>query len=103
MAPRSRGRGRLLATAKDGVAHLNAYLDDYAYLANALLEMLQLRWRNEDATWLRQMLDAMLAHFEDRNSAGSSSRPTITKRSIHRSKSFSDDAIPAGNGIAARR
>ena len=59
------GGGRLLATAKDGVAHLNAYLDDYAYLANALLEMLQLRWRNEDAAWLREILDAMLAHFED--------------------------------------
>jgi uncharacterized protein YyaL (SSP411 family) len=29
--------GRLLATAKDGKAHLNAYLDDYAYLAHALL------------------------------------------------------------------
>ncbi len=33
------------------VSHLNAYLDDYAYLANALLEMLQVRWRNEDVTW----------------------------------------------------
>ena len=48
VAPWPDGGGRLLATAKDGVAHLNAYLDDYAYLANALLEMLQLRWRNED-------------------------------------------------------
>ena len=45
---------------KDGVSHLNAYLDDYAYLANALLEMLQLRWRNEDVAWLREILDAML-------------------------------------------
>ena len=60
------GGGRLLATSKDGTAHLNAYLDDYAYLADALLEMLQLRWRNDDATWLRDILDAMLAHFEDR-------------------------------------
>ena len=71
--------GRLLATAKGGVAHLNAYLDDYAYLANALLEMLQVRWRNADAAWLREMLDAMLAHFEDPSSADSSSRPTITR------------------------
>ena len=63
--PGPNGGGRLLATAKDGVAHLNAYLDDYAYLANALLEMLQLRWRNEDAAWLRDILDGMLAHFED--------------------------------------
>src|SRR6185312_5499491 len=39
---------RLRATCKDGVSHLNAYLDDYAYLASALLEVLQLRWNNED-------------------------------------------------------
>jgi uncharacterized protein YyaL (SSP411 family) len=94
--------GRLLATAKDGTAHLNAYLDDYAYLASALLEMLQLRWRNEDATWLRQILDAMLAHFEDAKLGGFFFTSDDHEALIHRSKSFSDDAIPAGNGIAAR-
>jgi uncharacterized protein YyaL (SSP411 family) len=96
------GGGRLLATAKDGVAHLNAYLDDYAYLASALLEMLQLRWRNEDAAWLRQILDAMLAHFEDAELGGFFFTSDDHEVLIHRSKSFSDDAIPAGNGIGAR-
>src|SRR3989475_5035 len=33
--------GRLLATSKDGHAHLAAYLDDYAYLMAALIELLQ--------------------------------------------------------------
>ena len=94
--------GRLLATAKDGVAHLNAYLDDYAYLANALLEMLQVRWRNEDVAWLRALLDAMLAHFEDKQLGGFFFTSDDHEALIHRSKSFSDDAIPAGNGIAAR-
>ena len=40
--------GRLLATYKDGRAHLPAYLDDYAFLADALLELLQTRWRSSD-------------------------------------------------------
>ncbi len=49
MQPHPDGKGRLLANAKDGVAHLNAYLDDYTpTIAAALLEILQLRWRNED-------------------------------------------------------
>jgi uncharacterized protein YyaL (SSP411 family) len=95
-------KGRLLATSKGGVSHLNAYLDDYAYLANALLEMLQVRWRNEDAAWLREILDAMLAHFEDRKLGGFFFTSDDHESLIHRSKSFSDDAIPAGNGIAAR-
>ena len=33
--------GRLLATYKDGRAHLDAYLDDYAFLLAALLELMQ--------------------------------------------------------------
>ncbi len=93
--------GRLLATSKDGVSHLNAYLDDYAYLANALLEMLQLRFRNEDVAWLRALLEAMLRHFEDRENGGFFFTSDDHETLIHRSKSFSDDAIPAGNGIAA--
>jgi uncharacterized protein len=94
--------GRLLATSKDGVSHLNAYLDDHAYLAAALLEMLQIRWRNEDVTWLRQILGVMLEHFEDPALGGFFFTSDDHEALIHRSKSFSDDAIPAGNGIAAR-
>jgi uncharacterized protein YyaL (SSP411 family) len=96
------GKGRLLATSKDGVSHLNAYLDDYAYLANALLEMLQLRWRNEDVSWLRNIIGTLLEHFEDTRDGGFHFTSDDHEKLIHRSKSFSDDAIPAGNGIAAR-
>jgi uncharacterized protein len=93
--------GRLLATHKDGVSHLNAYLDDYAYLAHALLEMLQLRWNSRDVAWLRELLDFMLTHFEAPEGGfyfTSDDHETL----IHRTRSFGDDAIPAGNGIAAR-
>ncbi|MGH8121000.1 MAG: thioredoxin domain-containing protein, partial [Gammaproteobacteria bacterium] len=36
--------GRLLATCKDGKAHLNAYLDDHAFLIDAILALLSYRW-----------------------------------------------------------
>jgi uncharacterized protein YyaL (SSP411 family) len=61
-----------------------------------------MRWRNEDVTWLRGILDAMLAHFEDRELGGFFFTSDDHEALIHRSKSFSDDAIPSGNGIAAR-
>ena len=38
-------QGRLLATALGTEAHLNAYLDDYAYLLDAILELQQVRVR----------------------------------------------------------
>jgi uncharacterized protein YyaL (SSP411 family) len=52
-------------------------------------------------TWLRKILDAMLAHFEDGELGGFFFTSDDHESLIHRSKSFSDDAIPAGNGIGA--
>ena len=62
--------GRLLATYKDGRAHLPAYLDDYAFLADALLELLQTRWRSSDLEFARQLADVLLAQFEDPEAGG---------------------------------
>jgi len=93
--------GRLLATWKDGRAHLNAYLDDYALLVDAILELLQVRWRSADLEFAVALLEALLAHFEDRDSGGFHFTSNDHERLIHRPKSFADDATPSGNGVAA--
>ncbi|MGB8328389.1 MAG: hypothetical protein WCE48_12545, partial [Steroidobacteraceae bacterium] len=93
--------GRLLATYKDGRAHLNAYLDDYVLLADAILELLQLRWRGEDLEFLRMLLDSVLDHFAD-EAGGFFFTSDDHEALMSRMKSFSDDATPSGNGIAAR-
>ena len=92
--------GRLLATYKDGRAHLNAYLDDYVYLADAVLELQQVRFRSDELAFARELVDVVMEHFTDSDGGfffTSDDHETL----IHRSKSFSDDATPAGNGIAA--
>src|SRR3990170_3604287 len=61
---------RLLATYKDGRAHLNAYLDDYAFLLHALLETMQAEFRSEDLRLARSLADTLLARFEDRELGG---------------------------------
>jgi uncharacterized protein YyaL (SSP411 family) len=93
--------GRLLATYKDGRAHLPAYLDDYAFLADALLELLQSRWRLSDLDFARELLDVLLAKFEDAENGGFYFTASDHDRLIHRSKTFSDDSVPSGNGVAA--
>jgi uncharacterized protein YyaL (SSP411 family) len=93
--------GRLLATYKDGRAHLPAYLDDYAYLADALLELLQTRWRSSDLEFARQLIDVMRSQFEDPVGGGFFFTAADHERLIHRSKTYSDDSIPSGNGVAA--
>jgi len=92
--------GRLLATYKDGKAHLPAYLDDYAFLADALLELLQSRWRTSDLDFACDLLEVMLARFED-TAGGFYFTASDHERLIHRSKTFADDSMPAGNGVAA--
>ncbi|MGH8140097.1 MAG: thioredoxin domain-containing protein [Steroidobacteraceae bacterium] len=93
--------GRLLATYKDGRAHLNAYLDDYVFLADAVLELQQVRFRSDELNFARELLDSVLQHFADPDAGGFFFTSDDHETLIHRSKSFSDDATPAGNGIAA--
>jgi uncharacterized protein len=93
--------GRLLATTKDGRAHLPAYLDDYAFLADALLELLQTRWRGSDLEFARQLTEVMLSQFQDTAAGGFFFTAADHEQLIHRSKTFSDESLPSGNGIAA--
>jgi uncharacterized protein YyaL (SSP411 family) len=93
--------GRLLASARGDQAHLNAYLDDYVFLADALLELLQLRWRGEDLALLRSLLDVLLERFED-PAGGFFFTSDDHEPLLHRMKVLPDEATPSGNGIAAQ-
>jgi uncharacterized protein YyaL (SSP411 family) len=93
---------RLLASYKDGRAHLNAYLDDYAFLLDAGLELLQARWRAGDLNFLIELTETLLDHFEDKTGGGFFFTSDDHERLIHRPKPASDEAIPAGNGVAAQ-
>ena len=74
--------GQLLATYKDGKAHLDAYLDDYAFLLAALLEVLQADFDAADLAWAdgaRRRADR--ATSRTRRTAASSSPRTATRSS----------------------
>ncbi|WP_422126503.1 thioredoxin domain-containing protein [Thioalkalivibrio sulfidiphilus] len=93
--------GRLLATYKNGSARLSAYLDDHAYLLDALLELLQVRWRTEDLVFAREIAEILLAHFEDSEHGGFFFTADDHEALIQRPKTFADEAMPSGNGVAA--
>jgi uncharacterized protein len=93
--------GRLLATYNDGRAHLNAYLDDYAYLADAVLQLQQVRFRADELGFARELLEVVLRHYGDESAGGFFFTSDDHEQLIHRPKSFGDDATPAGNGVAA--
>jgi uncharacterized protein YyaL (SSP411 family) len=93
--------GRLTATYKDGKAHLAGYLDDYVFLADALIELLEVRWRASDLEFARELVEVVLAHFSDHESGGFYFTADDHEALLHRSKTFGDDATPSGNGVAA--
>ncbi|WP_296750198.1 thioredoxin domain-containing protein, partial [Thiobacillus sp.] len=93
--------GRLLASFKHGEARLNAYLDDYAFLLDALLETLQAGYREADMGWACELADALLAHFEDAEAGGFYFTSHDHEALIARPKPGYDNATPSGNGVAA--
>jgi len=93
--------GRLLASYKDGEARFAAYLDDHAFLLDALLELLQARWNTQHLEFAQQLAELLLEHFEDKGDGGFWFTANDHEQLIHRSKPLADEAVPSGNGVAA--
>jgi uncharacterized protein YyaL (SSP411 family) len=93
---------RLLATHKDGKSHLNAYLDDHVFLIAGALELLQAGFRRSDLDFSLALAGNVLEHFEDESHGGFYFTGDDHEKLVYRPKPVSDDAIPSGNGVAAR-
>ncbi|HEY6862945.1 MAG TPA: thioredoxin domain-containing protein [Burkholderiales bacterium] len=93
--------GRLLATWKDGRAHLNAYLDDYAYGVAAAIELLQAEYDADTLAFAEELAEVLIEQFEDTVNGGFFFTSHDHERLIHRPKPGDDNATPSGNGMAA--
>jgi hypothetical protein len=94
--------GQLYASWKAGAARFPAYLDDHAFLLDALIEAMQARFRVEDLHFACEVADALLSKFADRERGGFWFTAAGEDPPLHRPKSFADDAMPSGNGIGAQ-
>jgi hypothetical protein len=93
--------GSLLATSRQGRAHLDAYLDDYAFFIQALIDLYETDF---DVGWLREalLLDAILAErFADRERGGYFTVSDRHEALLVRLKSPHDGALPAGVAVQA--
>jgi uncharacterized protein YyaL (SSP411 family) len=91
---------RLLASSRDGKAQLNAYLDDYSYLIDAVLAVLQARWHSDYLDFAVALGQCLLDHFEDPERGGFFFTSDDHETLLHRPKPLADDATPSGNGVA---
>jgi uncharacterized protein len=93
--------GRLLRSWKDGEARLNAYLEDHAYLVEALLTLYEATF---DVRWFdaaRETADAMIERFADTELGGFFTTSHDHEELVARRKDADDHPIPSGNSSAA--
>jgi uncharacterized protein YyaL (SSP411 family) len=97
-----RDDGRLLRSwqAAAGDARYNAYLEDYAFLADGLLALYETTFDPRWFAWARELADLMLAHFSD-PAGGFFDTSDDHEALLHRPKDVQDNATPSGNGMAA--
>ncbi len=93
--------GRLLRTYKDGRAHLNAYLEDHAFLLEALLTLYESSFEQRWFERAEALAKTMIARFGDPERGGFFSTSDDHEQLIARRKEVGDHPIPSGNSAAA--
>ena len=94
------GDGRLLRTSAKGRAHVNAFLDDYANLAQAALSLYQATFDERHLALARQLVDYALAHFSGEGPLlyfTSDLDPDLVARRID----ADDNVTPSSNAVLA--
>ncbi|MDA1073237.1 MAG: thioredoxin domain-containing protein [Proteobacteria bacterium] len=92
---------RLFASYTDGEARIPAYLDDYANLLNALLDLLGARWRDADYLLALNLAERVIADFSDPSAGGFFFSAQAHQTPVFRPKPTVDDSLPAANGVMA--
>jgi uncharacterized protein YyaL (SSP411 family) len=95
------GEGNLLRTWKDGRARLNAYLEDHAFLLEALLGLYEASFEPQWFERARELADTTIARFGDPERGGFFSTSADHEELIARRKEIGDHPIPSGNSSAA--
>jgi uncharacterized protein YyaL (SSP411 family) len=93
--------GNLLRTYKDGHAHLNAYLEDHAFLLEALLALYEATFEQRWFEEARALAETTIERFGDPERGGFFSTSADHEELIARRKEVGDHPIPSGNSSAA--
>ena len=93
--------GRLLHTWRHGVAKLDAYLDDYACLANSLISLYEATFDASRLVEAVRLADLVLAYFADKKNGGFFYTADDHEQLIARNKEVADSSTPAASAMAA--
>ena len=91
----------LLRTYKDGQAKLKAYLDDYVYFVNALLDVFEVNPNGKYIDLALKHANYLVAHFWDPKENSFFFTADNHEKLIIRTKNIYDLSLPSGNSVAA--
>ena len=91
---------RLLKRYRNGVAALDAHLDDYAFMAWGLLELYEATFATKYLSQALDPMNIMVEDFWDDKNGGFFLGSDQSEKLIVRSKTAYDGAIPSGNSVA---
>jgi uncharacterized protein len=94
-------RGRLLRTYNDGLAKIDAYLEDHASLLEALIVLFEATCEQRWLTQAQVIADQTIERFADPERGGFFSTPSDSEQLIVRRKDLEDSPIPSGSSSAA--
>ncbi|MDE3070763.1 MAG: thioredoxin domain-containing protein, partial [Acidobacteriota bacterium] len=94
-------RGRLLRTYSGGAAKLDAYLEDHAFLLEALIALFEATCEERRLEQAVALADTLIARFADERSGGFFSTAHDAEALIARRKEIEDNPMPAGASIAS--
>jgi uncharacterized protein YyaL (SSP411 family)/aryl-alcohol dehydrogenase-like predicted oxidoreductase len=93
--------GGLLRTYRNGEARLDAYLEDHAYLCDALIDLYEAGGTVDYLTEARRLARHVISEFGDDADAGFYSTARGHERLLLRHRDGKDGAIPSANAVAA--
>ncbi len=95
------GEGGLLRTYSDGQAKITAYLEDHAFLLEALIALFEATCEERWLTEASGLADTLIERFSDPDNGGFFSTAADGEELIVRRKELEDSPIPAGGSSAA--
>jgi uncharacterized protein YyaL (SSP411 family) len=94
-------QGRLLRTYNDGQVRIGAFLEDHAFLLEALLVLFEASCKERWFTEAVALADTLIARFADPENGGFYSTASDGEQLIVRRKDLEDSPIPSGASSAA--
>lgn len=95
-----RADGRLWHSWRQGKPSHDAYLDDYGYLIDALVELYQVDFQDRWIAWAIELAGTIVERFQD-SEGGFFFTADDHERLVTRSKDLADSSTPSGNAMAA--